>query len=492
MLYPVILCGGSGTRLWPMSRTYCPKQFVKYQNDVPTFFEQTFHRIQHLQRTHERSLGAPIVLCHEEYRFYVASSIQQMQIPGIRKPRIVLEPEARNTAPAIAMACLAALEDGGDPLVLILPSDHILKPDTALLDAVDVALPAAREGFLVTFGIAPQGPNTGYGYIESGDLIHDTEDEQSILSVPQQVRRVRQFIEKPPLDKAKAMVEQGGYAWNSGMFLFSANAYLNELEKYKPDMVELCRHAWQQRKQDQDFTRPYEASFCSCEAESIDYAVMEHTQKAAVVPLQVQWNDMGSWESFYEVGEADSTGNVLSGDVLALKTRNSYVHSEGRLVAALGLEDTIVVETADAVLVAKKNYAQDVKIIAAALQSQGRKEALHHHKVARPWGSYESLAEAERFQVKRIVVYPGATLSLQMHHHRAEHWVVVSGTAEVTKGDEVLLLTENQSTYIPQGAKHRLKNPGMIPLVLIEIQSGSYLGEDDIVRFDDAYGRLES
>ncbi len=490
MLYPVILCGGSGTRLWPMSRTHCPKQFVKYQKELPTFFEQTFQRIQHLQKVHERSLGAPIVLCHEEYRFYVASSVQNMHIAGIRQPRILLEPEARNTAPAIAMACLAALEDCDDAVVLILPSDHILKPDTALLDAVETALPAAKEGFLVTFGITPEGPKTGYGYIECGELV-DEQDNDPFMP-PQQVRLVRQFVEKPAPEKATAMLRQGGFLWNSGMFLFKASAYLNELEKYMPDMVHLCRHAWQQRSQDQDFTRPHAASFSSCEAESIDYAVMEHTQKAAVLPLQVQWSDMGSWESFYEVGDPDPMGNVLSGDVLALKTRNSYVHSEGRLVATLGIEDAIVVETADAVLVAKKGFAQDVKIIAAALHSQGRKEALNHHKVARPWGYYETLAEAERFQVKRIVVNPGATLSLQMHHHRAEHWVVVSGTAQVTKGAEVILLTENQSTYIPQGATHRLKNPGMIPLVLIEIQSGSYLGEDDIVRFDDAYGRIES
>ncbi len=490
MLYPVILCGGSGTRLWPMSRTHCPKQFVQYQKNIPTFFEQTFQRIQHLQREHERSLGAPIVLCHEEYRFYVAGSIQHLHIPGIRQPRIILEPEARNTAPAIAMACLAALEDGGEPLVLILPSDHIVKPDTALLQAVEAATPAAREGFLVTFGITPEGPKTGYGYIECGDSITE-QDSNPFVDAPQ-VFRVRQFVEKPPLNKAKEMLDQGGYLWNSGMFLFSASAYLTELGKYMPDMVDLCRHAWQQRQQDKDFMRPHATSFSSCEAQSIDYAVMEHTQKAAVVPLQVQWNDMGSWESFYEVGDADPMGNVLSGDVLALKTRNSYVHSEGRLVATLGLEDAVVVETADAVLVAQKKYAQDVKVIAAALQSQGRNEALYHRTVARPWGQYESLAKDARFQVKRIVVEPGATLSLQMHYHRAEHWVVVSGTAEVTKGDEVILLTENQSTYIPQGAIHRLKNPGIIPLILIEIQSGSYLAEDDIVRFDDAYGRLES
>ncbi len=492
MLYPVVLCGGSGTRLWPMSRSHCPKQFVEYQQGVPTFFEQTFQRVQHLQRAHERFMGAPIVICHEEYRFYVASSLQHMSLPGSRLPRIILEPEARNTAPAIALACLAALEGDDEALVLILPSDHILKPDTALLKAVEQAMPAAKEGFLVTFGIAPQSPKTGYGYIESGELVH--EEIQGTGLLQPQVRLVRNFIEKPPLDKATEMLEKGGFLWNSGMFFFHAAAYLNELEKYMPDMVDLCRHAWQQRQQDRDFIRPHALTFSSCASESIDYAVMEHTQKAAVLPLQVQWSDMGSWESFYEYGQdiKDSMGNVLAGDVLTLKTRNSYVHAQTRLVATLGLEDAVVVETADAVLVAQKGYAQEVKAIAAALQCQGRSEALLHRKVARPWGTYESLAKTDRFQVKRIVVEPGATLSMQMHHHRAEHWVVVSGTAEVTKDKEVFLVTENQSTYIPQGAVHRLKNPGMIPLILIEIQSGSYLGEDDIVRFDDVYGRTQA
>ncbi len=492
MLYPVILCGGSGTRLWPLSREGCPKQFVEYSTHVPTFFEQTFQRVQHLQRTHERSIGAPIVMCHEDHRFYVAGSLQNMQMLGSRTARIILEPQARNTAPAIALACLEALEGDDEAIVLILPSDHMLKPDTALVAAVEAALPAAEKGFLVTFGITPEGPNTGYGYIESGEPV---EVDDAALPLPlNTVSRVRKFIEKPSLAVATEMLEQGGYLWNSGMFLFGAASYLTELAKYMPDMVDLCRHAYAQRKLDKDFIRPDAPSFASCAAQSIDYAVMEHTQKAAVVPLQVQWDDMGSWESFYKVNESqkDTLGNVLCGDVITLKTRNSYVHAEGRLVTTLGIEDAIVVETADAVLVAQRQYSQDVKALASALKASGRQEALFHRKVARPWGYYESLASAERFQVKRIVVNPGAELSSQMHYHRAEHWVVVSGTAEVTKGDEVLLLSENQSAYISQGAVHRLKNPGIIPLVLIEIQSGSYLGEDDIVRFNDHYGRITS
>ncbi len=493
MLYPVILCGGSGTRLWPLSRTYCPKQFVEYGKNTPTFFEQTVKRVQHLQHAHERFMGTPIVLCHEEYRFYVAASLQDMHVPGSRSPRIILEPEARNTAPAIALACLEALEGDAEALVLILPSDHVLKPENALVAAVETAMPAAEQGFLVTFGIAAAEAHTGYGYIEVGAPIKNTEEEAAFL--PQEsVHHVRKFIEKPSTENATSMIEKGGFLWNSGMFLFSAAAYLTELERYMPDMADLCRHAWTQRKLDKDFIRPDASSFASCASQSIDYAVMEHTQKAAVVPLQVQWSDMGSWEAFYQLAEngKDPLGNVSSGDVLTLKTRNSYIFAENRLVATLGIEDLIVVETADAVLVAQRQYAQDVKTIASALQAQGRQEAVWHHKVARPWGYYVSLAAEERFQVKRIVVAPGAELSLQMHHHRAEHWVVVSGTAEVTKGDEVFLLTENQSAYIPQGTTHRLKNPGIIPLTLIEIQSGSYLGEDDIVRFNDNYGRLNN
>ncbi len=489
MLHPVILCGGSGTRLWPLSRMYSPKQFVEFKKDSPSLFAQTFQRVQHLQRAHARSVGAPIIICHEEYRFYVAGIIQDMLVPGSRTPNIILEPEIKNTAPAIALVALAALEGDSDAVLLVLPSDHALSPDRALIDAVEAASSAAESGFLVTFGIHPQGPKTGYGYIERGEMLDHSDDMYDLLQ--ENIYHVRKFIEKPPLEKAQAMFDAGDFLWNSGMFMFRADAFLNELEKFSADTVDICRHAWQQRKQDRDFIRPDATTFRACQPQSIDYAIMEHTAKAAVLPLNVQWNDLGSWESFYEQDEKnkDAFGNVCQGDVLTLKTRNSYVHSQGRLVVTLGVEDTIVVETPDAVLVANKNMSQDVRAIAAALQAQGRNEALWHQKVFRPWGYYESLALAERFQVKRIMVNSGAELSLQRHYHRAEHWVVVSGTAEITNDDKVILLTENQSAYIAQGAVHKLKNPGIIPLILIEIQSGSYLGEDDIVRYSDPYNR---
>ncbi len=499
MLHPVILCGGSGTRLWPMSRAYSPKQFAEFNQNEHSLFAQTFQRVQHLQRALERSLGAPIIICHEEYRFYVASIMQNMQIPGSRTPNIILEPEAKNTAPAIALVALAALDADEDAVLLVLPSDHALSPDRVLVDAVADAMTSAENGYLVTFGITPHSPKMGYGYIEQGNPLEQGDNLEDLLQ--NNVYHVNRFIEKPPLDDAIAMFEKGNFLWNSGMFMFNAKTYLEELEALSPDTVDTCRYAWQQRKQDRDFIRPDAAAFMACPAQSIDYAVMEHTKKAAVLPLNAKWNDMGSWESFYEQGECskDAFGNVSSGDVLTLKTRNCYIHSQDRLVATLGLEDIIIVETPDAVLVANKHMSQEVRTIAMALKAQGRREALWHQKVCRPWGYYESLAHAERFQVKRIVVNPSAELSLQRHYHRAEHWVVVSGTAEITKSESnlnsenanenVFLLTENQSTYIAQGAIHKLKNPGIIPLVLIEIQSGSYLGEDDIVRFSDPYGR---
>ncbi len=489
MLHPAILCGGSGTRLWPMSRALSPKQFVAYDKNTPTLFAQTFERVQHLQRTYERGIGAPIILCNEEYRFYVAGTLQEMNMPGSRAANIILEPEAKSTAPAVALAALAALEGDADAILLVLPSDHALSPDNALIAAVDKAMAAAEHGFLVTFGINPDSAKTGYGYIQRGEPLDITDDLNSLLQ--EDIFHVRTFVEKPNQDAANSMFEEGGYLWNSGMFLFRADAYLNELEKFMPDMMDTCKHAWKKRQQDKDFIRPDATAFAACHIESIDYAVMEHTAKAAVLPLQVHWNDLGSWESFYEldIQNKDALGNVHRGDTIMLKSRNSYVHAETRLVATLGIEDLIVVETADAVLVAKRNYAQDVRSIAAGLKAQGRQEALLHQKVCRPWGHYESIAQAERFQVKRIVVRPGEELSLQRHYHRAEHWIVVSGTAEITNESKVFLLSENQSTYIAQGAKHRLRNPGIIPLVLIEIQSGSYLGEDDIERFSDNYGR---
>ncbi len=489
MLHPTILCGGSGTRLWPMSRTLSPKQFVEYDKKIPTLFAQTFERVQHLQRAYERSIGAPIIVSHEEYRFYVASTLHDMSIPGSRAPNIILEPEGKNTAPAIALAALAALEADSDAILLVLPSDHALSPDNALIYAVDTAMAAAEQGFLVTFGISPDSPKTGYGYIHKGEPLDISDDMLAMLE--QDIFHVRSFVEKPNLENATSMFEEGGYLWNSGMFMFRADAYLNELEKFMPDMVDTCMHAWKMRQQDRDFIRPDAAAIAACPTQSIDYAVMEHTSKAAVLPLPVSWNALGAWDSFYELEEhsKDALGNVHHGDALMLKTRNCYVHSGSRLVATLGLEDIIVVESSDAVLVAKRSYAQEVRTIAAGLKAQGRSEALLHQKVYRPWGHYESIIKSDRFQVKRIMVRPGEELSLQRHYHRAEHWIIVSGTAEITNDDKVYLLSENQSTYIAQGAKHRLRNPGIIPLELIEIQSGSYLGEDDIERFEDTYGR---
>ncbi len=492
MLHPVILCGGSGSRLWPISRSLYPKQFMEYAANTPSLFTQTLQRVQYIQRQYERSVGAPIIICNEEHRFFTAAMVQDLQIPGNRAPKIILEPKPRNTAPAIALVALAALEADADAILLVLPSDHALTPDNALIDAVAEAREAAELNFLVTFGISPESAHPGYGYIQYGELLDPTEDERG--KTQSEVRRVARFIEKPCIEDAELMLEEGGYLWNSGMFMFRADAYLNELEKFMPDMADICRHAWALRKQDVDFIRPDATTLSSCPEQSIDYAVMEHTAAAAVLPLNVHWSDLGTWESFYELGSsvADPHGNVSYGDVLAHKTKNSYIHSGSRLVATLGLEDMVVVETADAVLVASRRNTQDVKTLVNVLAAQGRKESLLHQRVFRPWGYYESIAMYERFQVKRIVVNPGASLSLQMHHHRAEHWVVVSGTAEITLNEDTFFLSENQSTYIPPTCKHRLKNPGIIPLAIIEIQSGAYLGEDDIQRFDDVYGRHES
>ena len=464
-LCPVILCGGSGTRLWPLSRDMYPKQFVDL-GEGRSLFKDTFRRARRV------SPDTVFIVCNQEHRFYVGASLQESGEQG----RIVLEPAPRNTAPAIALAAFAALEQG-DPLLLVLPSDHILKNDEAFAAAVHEACAVAEQGRIITFGIAPTGPETGFGYIKQGVAL-----APGILSVDR-------FVEKPDADTARAMLEEGGYSWNSGMFLFRASVYLSELRKHAPEMYAACERAWKSHTVDHDFIRPDAEAFLGSPADSIDYAVMEHTDKAAVMPLAVRWNDMGSWEAFYEEGEKNEAGNVCTGDVIATDARNCYLHGTGRLIAALGVEDIAVVETRDAVLVGKRSQLQDVKKIVAELKSRNRSEYRQHPRVFRPWGSYETLAMDSRFQVKRITVNPGAQLSLQMHYHRAEHWVVVSGTAEITNGETTRLYTENQSTYIPLGTVHRLKNPGTIPLVIIEIQSGSYLGEDDIVRLDDIYGR---
>ncbi len=464
-MIPVILSGGSGTRLWPLSRDAFPKQFLALVGH-DSMLQATWHRVAPL------ASGAPIVVAGETHRFMVA---EQLREAGCADATILLEPLARNTAPAIATAALEAARDGADPLLLVLPSDHVIADADAFRAAVRAASAAAEAGALVTFGIVPTGPETGYGYIKA--------------VAGEGVRAVERFVEKPDAATAAAYVASGDYAWNSGMFLFRASAYLAELERHQPAMLAACREALAQARRDVDFVRLDATTFAASPSDSIDYAVMEKTAHAAVLAIDVGWNDVGSWAALWQVAEQDGDGNAHHGDVLARDCRDTLAWGDGRLLALLGLRDVVVVDTADAVLVAHKDHVQDVKAIVAELKRRGRGETSLHRKVYRPWGHYDSVDVGDRFQVKRITVKPGAALSLQMHHHRAEHWIVVSGTARVTRGDEVILLGENQSTYIPLGVKHRLENPGVVPLELVEVQSGSYLGEDDIVRFEDVYGR---
>lgn len=463
-ILPVILSGGSGTRLWPLSREAYPKQFLALAGEQ-TMLQATWQRVEPIAGR------APLVVANEEHRFVAAEQLQQL---GVVPQAILLEPVGRNTAPAIAVAALEATLEDGDPVLLVLPSDHVIADEAAFRAAVLSALPAAKEGKLVTFGIVPTGPETGYGYIKA--------------SSGGEVRAVDRFVEKPDAETAQQYVQSGEYFWNSGMFLFKASRYLAELEQFQPDMLAASRNAWQLARRDADFTRLDKDAFAMVPADSIDYAVMEKTADAVVVPLDAGWNDVGSWTALRDVSAQDADGNAHHGDVIAIDCRNTYAYGE-RLIALVGLDDVIVVETDDAVMVGRSDRMQEIKQVVARLKADARPEATWHRKVYRPWGAYDSIDNGERFQVKRITVKPGGTLSLQMHHHRAEHWVVVSGTAEVTRGDEVILLGENQSTYIPLGVTHRLRNPGKLPLELIEVQSGSYLGEDDIVRFEDTYGR---
>jgi len=468
-LLPVILCGGSGTRLWPLSRRLFPKQFMDF--DGSTLFGESLRRALALPEA-----GECLVLCNEEQRFLAAAEVQRLGASA----RILLEPAVRNTAPAVTLAALAAREGGEDPVLLVLPSDHRIEPQSAFAEAVAAARVCAGEGHLVCFGVTPDRPETGYGYIQCGRSAHAGFS-------------IERFVEKPPLERAERMLEQGNCFWNSGMFVFKSSRWLEEVERCAPAIAAACGAAWQKRRRSPDFTRVDEAAFLASPADSIDYAVMEHAQDAVVVPLAAQWNDLGSWEAFYAISPKDAYGNALHGDVVAHEARSCYLHAEHRLVAALGVEDLTVVESADAVLVAHRSRHQDVKALLEQLKSRGRAECDLHRRVHRPWGSYETLALDEghgRFQVKRIEVRPGAALSLQYHHHRAEHWVVVRGAAKVTVGDREVLLSENESTYIPVGERHRLENTGVIPLVMVEVQSGSYLGEDDIVRLEDTYGRL--
>ena len=467
-LIPVILCGGSGTRLWPLSRSQYPKQFMDLGG--ATLFDDTVRRSARIQ-----GAGKPLVVCNESQRFLAGA---HMQAAG-GASAILLEPEARNTAPAIALAAHAALRGGKDPVLLIQPSDHRIPDEDAFAKAMGEALPLAQAGNLVTFGITPTAPVTGFGYIQQGHPLAGVANAFAVA----------RFLEKPNREKAEAMLREGGYSWNSGMFMFKASTYLDELATHAPAMAEAVARACTNLLTDDDFCRVDATAFLQCPANSIDYAIMEHTTRAVVMPLCLDWSDLGSWDAFHETSVQDGQGNVRIGDVMDEDSVGCYLHSTHRLLATLGLENMVVVETADAVLVAPRSRVQDVKRLVDRLAAENRPEKDTHVKVFRPWGSYEVLKLDNRFQVKRIIVNPGAVLSRQLHYHRAEHWVVVSGTARVTVGEASTLLGENQSTYIELGVEHRLENPGRIPLEVIEIQTGSYLGEDDIVRFEDTYGR---
>jgi len=468
-LHPVILSGGVGSRLWPLSRSLFPKQLLALAGDC-SLIQDT------VRRAAGPTFAPPLIVCNVEHRFLIA---EQMRAAGQPLGAIILEPAGRNTAPAAAIAALMLAEKDPDAILLLMPADHVVRDPDAFRRAADSATAAAAQGFLVTFGIAPRGPETGYGYVQRG----------APLSESTHTFAVRRFVEKPDVATAQSYIEAGDYYWNSGMFAFQAASFLTELERLEPGIIANCRAAIQGGKQDLDFFRLEPKAFEACKSISIDYAVMEHTRKAAIVPVEMGWSDIGSWEALWDASDKDNGGNALTGDVLHHATRNSYLRSEGPLVAAVGVEDLVVVATKDAVLVSRKDASQDVKKIVEQLDQSGRELHVTHRKVFRPWGAYESLDIGENFQVKRITVNPGAKLSLQMHHKRAEHWVVVSGTARVTRGDDVFTLGENESTYIPLGTKHRLENIGSVPLHLIEVQSGRYLGEDDIVRFEDSYGR---
>jgi mannose-1-phosphate guanylyltransferase/mannose-6-phosphate isomerase len=463
VIHPVILSGGSGARLWPLSREHYPKQLLRLAGDE-TLLQQTVRRLDGMVNA-----TGPLLVCNDEHRFLVAEQLREM---GRKPTDIILEPVGRNTAPAVTLAALAV--SGRDPrgLMLVMPADHAIRDVAAFQDSVRAAEALADAGRIVTFGVTPTAPETGYGYIRADGA-----------------NRVGQFVEKPDAATARRFLETGGYLWNSGIFMMRADVWLEELRGRRPDILNACTVAHRQGWRDTDFYRVHEEAFACCPGDSIDYAVMEKTARAAVVPLDAGWSDIGTWPALWQAHAQDTAGNVTRGDVLAHNTRNALLISQHRLVAAIGLDDVIVVETPDAVLVARKDHAQDVPEIVNRLKSGKRSEHRAHRRVFRPWGSYEGLDAGERFQVKRLVVKPGASISLQLHHHRAEHWVVVRGTARVTRGETTFMLTENQSAYIPTGVQHRLENPGNIPLEIIEVQSGSYLGEDDIVRYDDAYGR---
>ncbi|SBT07173.1 mannose-1-phosphate guanyltransferase [Candidatus Accumulibacter aalborgensis] len=469
VIRPVILCGGSGTRLWPLSRTHYPKQFLRLVDDF-SLLQNTLRRLNGLP-----GLGTTIAVANENHRFLVAEQLLEIRT----KADILLEPVARNTAPAVAAAALQALDEEGEqasPLLLILPSDHVIADVKAFQHAVSAAIPHAAAGALVTFGVLPDRPEVGYGYIRRGEPVVGG-------------YALDRFVEKPDAETAQTYLDSGDYYWNSGMFMFRADTYLEALDRFAPGIRQCATMAVAGARRDLDFLRLDQAAFAASPSDSIDYAVMEKTDRGVVVPLDAGWNDIGAWDALATIGQGDGNGNRQRGDVLTVDTRDSVLLSEGQLLATVGVRDLIVVATPDAVLVADKSKAQDVKLLVEELKRSARAETEFRHIVHRPWGSYEGLAHGPRYQVKRILVKPGASLSLQKHHHRAEHWVVVKGTALIVRGEQSLLLSENESTYIPLGVVHRLENPGKIDLEIVEVQSGSYLGEDDIVRLQDSYGR---
>lgn len=468
-IIPVILSGGSGSRLWPLSRAMRPKQFLGV-TEQQTLFQLTLARVQQLD-----GALSPIIVANHEHRFLAA---EQARVLGVDPTAILLEPMGRNTAPAIAVAALQARADNTDPLILVMPSDHIIQDIAAFNTAVALARDAASDGLLVTFGIVPDRAETGYGYVMAGDLLK-----------PAGVHQVARFVEKPDLETAQAYVASGQYCWNSGMFMFRASVFLEELAAHRPDIREGAEKAWHNAHRDLEFIRLDKEAFAACPSESVDYAVMEKTRNAAMVSLDAGWNDVGAWPAVWESQAKDGSGNAGRGDFMFEDASGCYVHADHRLVTLLGTQDLFVIETSDAVLVGHKDHAQGVKKIVERLQASKRKETDFHREVFRPWGSFDSIDQGEKYQVKRITVAPGAKLSLQYHHHRAEHWVVVSGTGKVRIGEHTQILAENQSVYIPVGETHSLENPGSVPLELIEVQSGSYLGEDDIVRLEDIYGR---
>ena len=477
-IQPVVLSGGSGTRLWPLSREKYPKQLLPLIGD-DSLLQATVRRVEGIAGL---KIAEPMVVCNEEYRFVIAEQLRLMGTPGA----IVLEPFGRNTAPALTLAALAAMRDGGDPVLLVMPSDHVILDVPAFQSVVREGAELAERGAIVTFGITPDSPETGYGYIQGGDEFGDGG-----------ARTIARFVEKPDLATAQVYLDDGSYYWNSGLFMMRASVWLAAIEICRGDILAACVAAWEQGSVDGEFLRVDKDAFAQCPKDSIDYAVMERLASSkdtlppgVVIPLSAGWSDVGAWDALWEVLPKNEDGNVIQGDVVMVGSHNTLAISEGRLLACLGVDDMIVVQTPDAVLVAHKSKTQEVKEIVDHLKREGRSEGMLHRKVYRPWGSYDGVDVGERFLVKRIVVKPGSCLSLQMHHHRAEHWIVVRGTAKVTRGDSTFLVSENESTFIPLGTHHRLENPGRIPLEMIEVQSGSYLGEDDIVRFEDVYGRV--